>query len=256
MMSIVFTVGFYLLANILLWAAVRSAKISRGLWLLPGAAALLLHGYLLYHWIDYGHLQNLAWVNVVSMTLWLAGILVWSFSLTKPVENLTLFIFPLTILSIIACVIWQTPTWVDAGVNMQLLAHILLAVLAISTWWIALAQALLLSAQNHLLRQQVNWLWLQWLPNLETMEDLLFQFIQVSFIILTITLFSALWLMQPGSWQYVLPKSILGGLAWLVDGALLVGRYRFGWRGKTAVRGTLTGFIFLMLAYIGSQLFF
>ena len=35
---------------------------------------------------------------------------------------------------------------------------------------------------------------------------------------------------------------------------LLWGHWQFGWRGRTAIRWTLGGFIFLMLAYFGSKL--
>jgi ABC-type uncharacterized transport system permease subunit len=42
-------------------------------------------------------------------------------------------------------------------------------------------------------------------------------------------------------------------LGWLVFGALLVGRYRYGWRGKVALRWILVGSVLLLLAYIGSK---
>ena len=35
--------------------------------------------------------------------------------------------------------------------------------------------------------------------------------------------------------------------------ALLGGRWLYGWRGRTAVRWTLAGFLALVLAYIGSK---
>ena len=40
----------------------------------------------------------------------------------------------------------------------------------------------------------------------------------------------------------------------LVFAVLLWGRWRFGWRGRTAIRWTVGGFVFLMLAYFGSKL--
>jgi ABC-type uncharacterized transport system permease subunit len=32
-----------------------------------------------------------------------------------------------------------------------------------------------------------------------------------------------------------------------------VGRHFYGWRGRTALRWTLAGFVLLLLAYIGSR---
>jgi ABC-type uncharacterized transport system permease subunit len=42
-------------------------------------------------------------------------------------------------------------------------------------------------------------------------------------------------------------------LSWLTFGALLAGRLLYGWRGRTALRWTLTGFVLLILAYVGSR---
>ena len=48
-------------------------------------------------------------------------------------------------------------------------------------------------------------------------------------------------------------KTVFGILSWLIFAALLGGRWRYGWRGRIAVRWTLTGFLMLVLAYIGSK---
>jgi ABC-type uncharacterized transport system permease subunit len=43
-------------------------------------------------------------------------------------------------------------------------------------------------------------------------------------------------------------------IAWVILAILLFGRVKFGWRGKTAIRWTLSSFVFLMLAFFGSKL--
>ena len=40
----------------------------------------------------------------------------------------------------------------------------------------------------------------------------------------------------------------------MLFGVLLWGRWRYGWRGRTAVRLSLFGFAVLSLAYFGSKL--
>jgi ABC-type uncharacterized transport system permease subunit len=42
-------------------------------------------------------------------------------------------------------------------------------------------------------------------------------------------------------------------LSWLTFAALLLGRKRFGWRGRSAVRVLYTGAALLLLAYVGSR---
>ena len=42
-------------------------------------------------------------------------------------------------------------------------------------------------------------------------------------------------------------------VAWLVFGVLLLGRWRFGWRGRKALHWTLAGYVLLGLSYFGSK---
>ena len=53
--------------------------------------------------------------------------------------------------------------------------------------------------------------------------------------------------------QKLAHKTVLSILAWFAFGVLLWGRWRFGWRGRTAIRWTLTGFGVLALGYFGSK---
>ena len=48
-------------------------------------------------------------------------------------------------------------------------------------------------------------------------------------------------------------KTILSILSWFIFSALLIGRWKYGWRGKTAVRWTISGFAVLALAFFGSK---
>jgi ABC-type uncharacterized transport system permease subunit len=48
-------------------------------------------------------------------------------------------------------------------------------------------------------------------------------------------------------------KTVFALLSWLIFGLLLAGRRRYGWRGRTALRWTLSGFLMLLLAYVGSR---
>ena len=48
-------------------------------------------------------------------------------------------------------------------------------------------------------------------------------------------------------------KTVFTLLSWATFGVLLLGRHVWGWRGRVALRWTLTGFGFLILAYTGSR---
>jgi ABC-type uncharacterized transport system permease subunit len=42
-------------------------------------------------------------------------------------------------------------------------------------------------------------------------------------------------------------------MSWLAFALLLIGRARFGWRGRTAIRVLYIGSLLLLLAYVGSR---
>jgi ABC-type uncharacterized transport system permease subunit len=85
------------------------------------------------------------------------------------------------------------------------------------------------------------------------METALFQLIITGFVLLTIGLITGLMFVDDLLAQHLLHKTVLSILAWCIFAGLLWGRFRYGWRGKTAVKWTLTGFALLLLAYMGSQ---
>ena len=87
------------------------------------------------------------------------------------------------------------------------------------------------------------------------MESLLFKTLGVGFILLSATLGSGvLFSEQIFHHPFQLThKTVFTLILWLVFAALLAGRRLLGWRGRTAVRWTLSGFSILLLAYAGSK---
>jgi ABC-type uncharacterized transport system permease subunit len=89
-----------------------------------------------------------------------------------------------------------------------------------------------------------------------TLERLTFRFATAGFILLSATLFAgllfsdALYGKSGLRWDH---KTVFSVLAWLVFAFLLLGRLRFGWRGRKAVRFLYIGALLLLLAYAGSR---
>jgi ABC-type uncharacterized transport system permease subunit len=86
------------------------------------------------------------------------------------------------------------------------------------------------------------------------MEVLLFQFIGFGFLCLSASLLTGFLYLEDIFAQHLVHKTVLSIIGWVLLAILLFGRFRFGWRGKTAIRWTLSAFAFLMLAYFGSKL--
>ena len=86
------------------------------------------------------------------------------------------------------------------------------------------------------------------------METLLFQFLGFGFVCLSASLLTGFVYLEDIFAQHLVHKTVLSIIGWFILGVLLFGRIRFGWRGKTAIRWTLSAFAFLMLAFFGSKL--
>jgi ABC-type uncharacterized transport system permease subunit len=71
---------------------------------------------------------------------------------------------------------------------------------------------------------------------------------------LTISLLSGFIFIEDLFAQHLVHKTVLSILAWIIFSCLMLGRLWFGWRGQTAIKWTLFGFVSLLLAYFGSKL--
>jgi ABC-type uncharacterized transport system permease subunit len=93
------------------------------------------------------------------------------------------------------------------------------------------------------------------LPPLLVMERLLFRVILAGFVFLTLTLVTGIIFSETlfGQVMRLNHKTVFAVASWVIFGALLAGRYFYGWRGRVALRWTLAGFIALLLAYVGSR---
>lgn len=90
-----------------------------------------------------------------------------------------------------------------------------------------------------------------------TLERLTFRFAGAGFLLLSATLGAGLLFGEtfygPGRAWHWDHKTAFSVLAWLAFALLLLGRARFGWRGRNAVRVLYTGSLLLLFAYVGSR---
>ena len=76
-----------------------------------------------------------------------------------------------------------------------------------------------------------------------------------TFVLLTLTVLSGVFFSEQlfGKPFRLEHKTVFTLMSWGLFGALLAGRKWRGWRGRTALSFTLTGFTTLLLAYVGSR---
>lgn len=174
-------------------------------------------------------------------------------SLRKPLANLFLGLFPLAILSIIASITIPS-SFPNTEMNPGLAGHVLLSVIAYSLISIAALQAAFLAYQNYQLKHHHAGGLVSRFPPLQDMEVFLFELLWVGELLLGLgIILGFLNFENLNEQEGIIHKMVFSTLAWIVFACLLWGRYQLGWRGTTAIRGTLVGFILLLTGFYGSK---
>jgi len=136
----------------------------------------------------------------------------------------------------------------------ELAFHIAMATTAFAFLTIGMVLAVAQVIVDRRLRSRQPLGWLKILTPIESLESGCFQSILAGFSVLTLALVSGAFFVENLFAQHLVHKVSLAIMAWIVFGVLLLGRLRFGWRGRKAMHWTLAGYILLGLSYFGSKL--
>lgn len=219
-----------------------------------GAAAVVLHAILLYAGLRHAGGVNLALTGAFSLVAWVVACFYLLASLSRPVDYLGVIILPLAALTVL--IEWLSPGAQPTSLSASAQSvHIVVSILAYSLLCLAAVQGLMLLVQENQLRRRHPQGFIRALPAMQTMEELMFQMITLGFALLTLTLISGVFFSERlfGTPFKFTHHMVLAALAWMVYAVLLLGRWRFGWRGRAAAHWTLSGFALLLLAYFGSK---
>jgi ABC-type uncharacterized transport system permease subunit len=234
---------------------INSIAISpKSILLLFGGLAVTLHALVLYQSMLTPLGLNLGFFNAASLIAWVIALLLLLSLPRQPIDNLTIILFPLAALTIGLEGYFHTERIFSEETEWGVRLHIFFSIFAYSFLSISALQALFLALQNYKLHHKHPGWVMGKLPPLQVMETLLFQMIALGFGLLSLSLFSGIVFLDDLFAQHLVHKTVLSILAWCVFAVLLWGRIRYGWRGKTAIRWNLSGFLVLMVAYFGSKL--
>jgi ABC-type uncharacterized transport system permease subunit len=223
-----------------------------------GFIGVLSHGLVLYALLAGQEKLNFALMNVLSLAAWVVVTMFFITALRKPISNLGVIVLPLASILLLAQRIWPGPPLLLSEPSTLEYAHIVISLLAYSLIAIAAAQGILLLIQEKHIHQKHPGGFIRALPPMETMDVLMFQMIWIGFLLLTLTLASGLFFSEQvfGKALQFNHHIVLSIVSWLIFLALLIGRWRLGWRGRIAAFWTLGGFAVLMLAYFGTKFVF
>lgn len=211
------------------------------------ALALLCHGLSLLSFaplrIDFSFFQSVSLVGLAMAIALRFGIAQPSW---RALARVGLVLVAVSVL--IGAIPVGTPGKVEPW---QINLHAALALMGYAVLSLATLQALVFATVENNLKQQKPPL--PWAAPLSSLETLLFQLITAGFALLSATLLTGALFTHNMLQQHLAHKVVFTVCAWLLFGILLIGRHRFGWRGRTAVRLTVFGMAVLGLAFLGSK---
>ena len=238
-------------ATLILIPILRGSSIKKkGFTLLLASTGTLLHAWLLLITIIDGSNFNLNLINALSLISWLMTFIVVSLSLKRPTESLGIVILPVTALTTLTAAFTSTSA---NTISPEIQTHIFLSVIAYGVLGIAAIQAIIASVLSQQLHQHKPGGFAKALPPLRVMENTLQMLLSAGFTLLTLSLASGFLYLDDMFAQHLVHKTVLSLAAWTVFAILLFGHWRYGWRGKTALKWTLSAYGLLLLSYFGSK---
>lgn len=215
--------------------------------------ALLAHGVLIYlSVLGQGDIR-LGFGNSLSTILWLTALTYWLSSHGTPLARIQSWVSALAAASVLGMAFFTATHVIPNSQALALRAHLVVAFLAYGLLSVAVLHAVLMTMLEKQLHRGA--LLQGGAPPLLTLEAMLFKTIGVGFALLTLAVFSGVFFTEEifGTALKLSHKTVFAILSWLVFGGLLLGRHFRGWRGRTALVWTITGFTLLLLAYLGTQ---
>lgn len=221
---------------------------------------LALHGWLIYRAVFVDPELRFGFALALSAAIWLGVALYWIESFFLRLDGVEPLVMPVAALAQLLPAVFPGRVSPQGLGNAEFTLHVVLFLLAYGVLTIAILHVAMMSFLERDLhhpgaaaRGERPLPRFAALPPLLTMERLLFTMITVSFVLLSAALVLGVALSEStyGRALRFDHKTLFSVLAWLTLAVLLIGRYVYGWRGRTALRWTTAGFIFLLLAYVG-----
>lgn len=246
---------FYLAAASLTALRLRpgDVRIGRAPVIAFAILAVLLHAFGIAVGIDANRGLVLHFGNALSL-VGLGMALVLSLAGRRStLDPVGVLVYPIAAACCLAAILLRPGSMQAVPESWQIGLHGIISLLAYSTLSVASLVAILMTVQEHALRNHRPLPFLHALP-LTLTESLLFQLIGVGFILLGLSLVTGVLFVEDLFAQHLVHKTVLTVAAWIVFGILLLARWRLGLRGRRAAWLILAGMLLLLVGYFGVKL--
>ncbi|MBT7237077.1 MAG: cytochrome c biogenesis protein CcsA [Gammaproteobacteria bacterium] len=199
--------------------------------------------------------QKFNFITSLEITFLIVNYLFFLFMFSKPIKHLGLVLLPLTAIVILISMIYHDSSNLGL-IDPDLRIHIIVSITSYGFLGLGAIQAILLRYQEKKLKDVSGSLFITILPSIEKMEKVMFDLIIFGFILLTLSLLSGAPFVTMNKHPGLLEKILFSIIAWMTYSYLIYSRFSKGVRGKKATNLTLSGMSFLLIAYLGTKLFF
>ncbi len=219
------------------------------------ALALLLHAIGIGRAIVTPTGIDLSLAHVLSLVAGLAVLVAWTTGLIRALPAVGAVVLPVAAVAAAIPAFYANPYRLPYANVPWTSIHIAIALSAYAILIVAAAEALVLTGIERRLHRGLPGPGATTSPPLLTLERWLFLLIGLGYVLLTLTLASGIFYSEelfatPARFNY---KNVFSVAAWITYSALLFGRWRYGWRGRRALKWILAGTLLLLLAYVGSK---
>jgi ABC-type uncharacterized transport system permease subunit len=219
------------------------------------ALALAVHAVVIVRAIVTPDGLDLSFSHALSLVAGLAVLVAWASGALRILPGVATMILPVAALcAALPALSRNTHPFRYADAPLAA-AHIGIALVAYALFVVAALQAVVLTGIEQRLHRGAPAAPAPGTPPLLTLERYLFRLIGIGFVLLTVALASGILFSETlfGKPLTFTHKNVLTVAGWAAFGVLLFGRWRYGWRGRTALKWILGGTLLLVLGYLGSK---
>jgi ABC-type uncharacterized transport system permease subunit len=208
------------------------------------AAALLLHAIAIFHAIVRDDGLDFAFANALSLVAGLAVLAAWLTGVLRTLPRVAAVILPVAAVCALLPPLAASPHRIAFTSEPWAAAHIAVALCAYALFVVVAMQALVMTGLEKRLHRGLPDAASRGVPPLLTLERYMLLAL-ASGIVFSEQLF--------GKAVTFTHKNVFSVAGWLAFAVLLFGRWRYGWRGRTALKWILGGTLLLVLGYLGSK---
>jgi ABC-type uncharacterized transport system permease subunit len=219
------------------------------------ALALLLHAVVIWRAIVRPDGLDLSFVNALSLVAGLAVLAAWLTGVLHTLPGVAVVVLPVAAICALLPPLASSPHRLSFAGEPWAAAHIGIALVAYSLFVVVALQALVMTGLEKRLHRGLPDAASRATPPLLTLERYMFRLLAAGFVLLTLTLASGMLFSEElfGKAVTLTHKNVFSVAGWLAFAVLLFGRWRYGWRGRTALNWILAGTLLLVLGYLGSK---